>query len=748
MKPNSRGSLLIVAGALLVARSALAQPLPPSPPVLDREILIVPGDAQLMDVDRGSFRVKDYPSVVKRVIGALGDKFQTITVWLTFDDSGDLSGAFSRTVKSDVRGLGMRPMDDSARFGSNGTLRTMISMKGLGLRAGDSQEQWGAQTLPIWAQEYAHRWGMFLTVRDARSNTVSDVLLGRDCSHFARFVETQGSVMDGFAWVDNHDGTFSWKERAVRFANLDLYTMGLLHSDEVPPFFFIDQIPGYTVGACGPQYATMPFPTARTLSGHRVDVTIDDVVFANGHRAPSADEHEDSWREAVVVLTGLDETTDGPRARALADRLNHALPWWNTWLATATRHRLHNCTQVTADCEDPRADVSALAVAADRWTPAKPALSVDVAVKNDGSGDTPAAHLTVEALVGGQRIAGVDRDLGAIARDAEPKSTLSLPAVSVACGTEVLVRASTQTDLHYSRREQRVVVGTKASFSDGFEADSAWMVNPDGDDSAPAGAWERASPELAQLHGRNVQPGGARTGAMAFVTGAAAGGAEDVGFVASGRTTLQSPPISVAGLRVPSLRYAVSFAGGILGTSSLRFDPSPNAHLTVQMRSLRADGGAASDFVAVDRIDGTLTNGWTSRLVSLPASVMNGPKVRLRFVAEDEEPMNGALEVAIDDVEILSRGAECSQPDAGSDAACAGSSCTKPAGGGCSCGIGNRMEGSGFAWLWSVMGLGLALALIQRRRGLSNHASSSPNMSDGGVPRIVRSDVPSMGEPP
>ena len=52
---------------------------------------------------------------------------------------------------------------------------------------------------------------------------------------------------DGYAWTDNGDGTFTVdRAQPARYGNLDLYGMGLMPADEVPPFFFIDDVPSYT----------------------------------------------------------------------------------------------------------------------------------------------------------------------------------------------------------------------------------------------------------------------------------------------------------------------------------------------------------------------------------------------------------------------------------------------------------------------------------------------------------------------
>jgi len=54
------------------------------------------------------------------------------------------------------------------------------------------------------------------------------------------------------------------------------------------------------------------------------------------------------------------ETPDSPRVAALAARINRARMFWEQWNLEASRHRLVMCTQLTADCGDPRSDISGM----------------------------------------------------------------------------------------------------------------------------------------------------------------------------------------------------------------------------------------------------------------------------------------------------------------------------------------------------------------------------------------------------
>lgn len=670
--------------------------------VVDGEVLIVEGDDELVDVDdTGRLGVRSMPALARRVIETVGDHFHAITVWLTFNDRmSETAAAYELTVRNEVQGLGrdIPVRDMSQQFGSGGVLRSMLNMKTVGLRAGDTEATW-QRHFEVWGQESAHRWLMFMWVRDPRTGQITDALLGRDCAHYSRFVQTQASVHDGLSWTDNGNGTFTWTETSKRYGDLDLYGMGLLAADEVPPFFFIDDIPGYTYPRCGRAYDSTSRPLARTISGRRVDVTIDDIIAANGERIPSADEvRQDYWREALVILTQPTETAESPNPRLLAARLNKARLWWETWNRTASRNRLVMCTQITGDCGDPRSDVAGLSFNTDNKSPRAGLVPFTLDVENKG-GRTATGVRAVLGLQIGERKIEEQKEVGALEPGASRKVVFDVDLRDVACGTEIKAKAHTQSDFHYSRLKKTFVLGTVTQHIETFEAESGWTTDPDGDDSSTGAVWERGGPEETTLLQRQVQPGAARAGAQAFVTGVAAVASPDrATFVRAGKTTLQSPAYDASQMREPSLRYWVSFAGVRAGYAGA-LEPSPESRLRVFARSVDAQGGGPQPWLLVDELANEITAGWTQRSIALPAGLDLTAKIQLRFVVEDRNPEQGGVEAAIDDVELLSNLPACyvaALPPMDEDK------------GGCDCTLGGPARGpgalAGIIVLWVVLG--------------------------------------------
>jgi hypothetical protein len=149
----------------------------------------------------------------------------------------------------------------------------------------------------VLSHELGHRWLFF----------INGVGLSRSGGHpaqnahlpapFPWFTGVDSSCMGGTTWTDNGNGTFTSppEQTYYAYAWLELYLMGLAPPSEVLPWWWIDGSPSLN----GPYYP----PLDSTYSGTRVDLTIDDVVTANGARMPAYPDSQDAFRVAFVLLT-------------------------------------------------------------------------------------------------------------------------------------------------------------------------------------------------------------------------------------------------------------------------------------------------------------------------------------------------------------------------------------------------------------------------------------------------------------
>jgi hypothetical protein len=249
------------------------------------------------------------------------DRVRLIMVFSTFKDGGN--ALFYVPLANDVQGLGegmpatifdSTPdliLDGYAWLGNLGVLES----------AGDSYLK------EAFVHEIAHRWSAYVRI----SNPVlpQDILLGRQSMHWSFLVDTEDSPMEGNAWVGDGQGMFVTafgNPPELAFSPLDLYLMGVLGRDQVPPFRVITS---WTVVAPADMNVTKQTPPAHrtgvpvTLDAtETTEVTIDDVIAGSGPRVPGAISAPIVWPVGIVLLSsGIDQTPLDDLAH-LTDRID------------------------------------------------------------------------------------------------------------------------------------------------------------------------------------------------------------------------------------------------------------------------------------------------------------------------------------------------------------------------------------------------------------------------------------------
>jgi len=89
--------------------------------------------------------------------------------------------------------------------------------------------------------------------------------------------------------------------------------------------------------------------------------------------------------------------------------------------------------------------------------------------------------------------------------------------------------------------------GPGVVFSDDFESDKGWVVDPSGSDTATTGTWERANPEGTEYSGVSYQLNTTASGSYDLVTGPLAGSSVGSYDIDGGDTTIRSPNIALPG---------------------------------------------------------------------------------------------------------------------------------------------------------------------------------------------------------
>ncbi len=285
----------------------------------------------------------DAREISRRLLETYPDEFDAICAFTTFrtDHGGE---PWYQAVRSDVQGIGAPPLD-MARFwgsGPGGRLAGFINMQNLS-RYGDHIGAVGGPVHALVAEEFGHRWGAFLRYVDG-DGVVSGALLGREGAHWANTVQAAGSLLDGSEWVEVEPGQFWLKARAYRFSELDQYAMGLRAADEVSDFFRIADA-RFEDAPIDPSW---PLAAGVTVSGVREEITMAQIVAANGPRVPDYTESRKAFRMAVVLITPPNES-DQVVAEA-ASRLEAFRAAFEAAIFEMTDGRMRMCTRVSGPC--------------------------------------------------------------------------------------------------------------------------------------------------------------------------------------------------------------------------------------------------------------------------------------------------------------------------------------------------------------------------------------------------------------
>ncbi len=284
--------------------------------------------------------------VARRVYAEFPDDFDFITIVIDWSVNGAF--AFYLPLSNDTRGIGYRHFAEQDIFDeTNGKLQGFIFMNNWRFytrNGGDDLSR------IVWLQEIGHRWGAF--ARYDKGDGVKDDHLGRDKSHWSYFMQSHNSALEGNDWNDNGDGSFSTFTNASRmtFSDLDLYMMGLAPPEQVPPFFVIrnaetGNLRDSNGGRIQPASPPETGGEIKTLRGDRVDITIDDVIRAEGQRLPTHVDSQKTWRMATVFIT---RSAANVNERDLL-QIEGLIEQWERFFEEATREQMNLITVLDGD---------------------------------------------------------------------------------------------------------------------------------------------------------------------------------------------------------------------------------------------------------------------------------------------------------------------------------------------------------------------------------------------------------------
>jgi hypothetical protein len=267
----------------------------------------------------------DDMAIANMFLSNYADVYDHLVVWLDFPHIlGFGAFAYEFPVKNEIKGIGQQVFDDSRSAGSHGRLRSFVQMGTFANYPADPDQTFlGTNTaMDVLGQETGHRWLAFLRVNNASDSS----LLGRSFSHWSFNFDSDASDMEGNDLRDNGNGTFTSVAATSGFSALDQYVMGLRDADDVPDMFYVEGS-GNAPGA--------PPEVGLTFPGTRRDVTIKDIIKAEGPRVPSVATAPKTFHMAFILVT---KAGQAPSAGAV-EKLDRFRARWVDYFAQATEGR-------------------------------------------------------------------------------------------------------------------------------------------------------------------------------------------------------------------------------------------------------------------------------------------------------------------------------------------------------------------------------------------------------------------------
>ena len=287
------------------------------------------------------------------------DDFDSLVLFTNFESNLDLVGvlAFAINVQNDVLGIGnpnrseiFPQFDHTSEYGSQGKLKSFLTMKSLKVWEDDPLENTfgpATSTLSVLTHEFGHTWLAFID---------PPVLLTRDRAHWNFFLHTSGSLLGGNDIQDNGDGTFTTLAPKDIYSPLDLYLMGLLKPEDVPPTFLVtdphdlDIPPPYNQQIISADQLQSSYSLGDVnFRGDRQEIRVEDIIAVNGVRIPDAESSQKDFRTAFILLA-MGE--DGPTPDEI-DKVEAVRLYW----APFFRRAANNLATVTSTLDGSPEDV-------------------------------------------------------------------------------------------------------------------------------------------------------------------------------------------------------------------------------------------------------------------------------------------------------------------------------------------------------------------------------------------------------
>ncbi|MBI4892302.1 MAG: hypothetical protein HY821_16880 [Acidobacteria bacterium] len=288
----------------------------------------------------------DMVRVAQRFYESHEDAYDYLVVFNTLGIAAQPGAlAYESTVRNYRTGIGDAVYDSGASYGSEYRLQAVLNMGPLRqyprdpyARVGSRGLLTGDNTMTLIGHETGHLFLALASIRDPL-NPDARPMLGTQLAHWSFNFNSEASLLEGNRIQDNGPGLvnrFLTVGTVEGYSALDQYLMGLRHPLEVPPTFLVKN---------SNRAATLFPQTGVSISGTRQDITVDDVIAAEGPRIPEERVSQRLFRFAFIVITpagtapAADEAAQLETYRSEFERFYHRATGERAW-ADATLRKM------------------------------------------------------------------------------------------------------------------------------------------------------------------------------------------------------------------------------------------------------------------------------------------------------------------------------------------------------------------------------------------------------------------------
>jgi len=252
----------------------------------------------------------DLVTVAQKFYGTHDDAYDYLVVFnnVGVRDSAD-SIASERTLRATRTGVGDPPVDFGAQFGSPRRLQSLISMGTLSQYGNMDQCVPGREAehdtpITVLAHEAGHLFLAFASDRDPL-NPDARPMLGYQNAHWSFNFNSDASLLEGNRITDKGAGAsprFLTSGVTQGYSPLDQYLMGMRAPDQVQP-------PHELFYVTNSGFSNKDHPEIGvSFSGDRNDVTVDQIIAAEGRRTPDYTVAQRLFRLAFILIVGQGTT--------------------------------------------------------------------------------------------------------------------------------------------------------------------------------------------------------------------------------------------------------------------------------------------------------------------------------------------------------------------------------------------------------------------------------------------------------